>query len=128
MRKPKQESLADFKKRTSAKKRGSNELLNTPAGPDVPKRRGRKWTPEQKAAQAVKIKEWAPWKSSTGPKSKAGKACAARNSLQHGLRGAKGRKLFEALVLHQAYLKFVQMSYRFPPMPEIPCKTPPRTL
>lgn len=38
-----------------------------------------RWTPEAKAKQSQKIREWAPWQESTGPKSPEGKAIASRN-------------------------------------------------
>lgn len=39
----------------------------------------RKWTDDQKAIQAEKIKAWKPWKRSTGPRTHAGKQRAAKN-------------------------------------------------
>jgi hypothetical protein len=44
------------------------------------------WTPERRAAQAALIRRWQPWRSSTGPKTEAGKARCARNALKHGRR------------------------------------------
>lgn len=38
------------------------------------------WTSERRTRQAQLIKIWQPWKSSTDPKSEAGKAAASRNS------------------------------------------------
>ena len=40
------------------------------------------WTLERRARQAQLIKTWQPWKSSTGPKTRAGKAIASRNADQ----------------------------------------------
>ncbi|VWC14086.1 hypothetical protein BLA6993_05497 [Burkholderia lata] len=46
----------------------------------------RRWTPEQRAAQAEKIRRWKPWEQSTGPVTDDGKAAASQNALVHGLR------------------------------------------
>ena len=40
------------------------------------------WTVERRLRQSQLIKTWHPWKSSTGPKSEAGKARASRNADQ----------------------------------------------
>lgn len=46
----------------------------------------RRWTPEQRAAQAEAIRRWKPWEKSTGPTSDKGKGVSALNRLKHGLR------------------------------------------
>ena len=38
------------------------------------------WTPERRAAQALKIRSWRPWECSTGPKTAQGKRRAAHNA------------------------------------------------
>lgn len=43
-------------------------------------------TPEHRALRAELIKRWKPWEKSTGPKSAAGKARAARNADKGGTR------------------------------------------
>ena len=53
----------------------------------------RTWTLEQRQRQALAIRRWSPWKSSTGPKSTAGKAVVARN----GWKGGGWRALRDAL-------------------------------
>lgn len=50
------------------------------------------WTPERRARQAVRIRNWKPWEErSTGPKSAAGEAASAQNPY----RGATRRWLRE---------------------------------
>ncbi|ARL88487.1 hypothetical protein BOC57_11220 [Burkholderia pseudomallei] len=46
----------------------------------------RRWTPEQRAAQAEKIRRWKPWEQSTGPVTDEGKAVTSQNALVHGMR------------------------------------------
>ena len=50
------------------------------------KRRPKGWTPERRAQQAARIREWQPWRRSTGPRTEAGKAQSAMNGLKHGGR------------------------------------------
>ncbi len=50
------------------------------------KHRPKGWTPERRARQAARIREWQPWRRSTGPRSEAGKAQSAMNALKHGGR------------------------------------------
>jgi hypothetical protein len=44
------------------------------------------WSPERRVRQAVLIRNWAPWRRSTGPKTEAGKARCSQNALKHGFR------------------------------------------
>ena len=44
------------------------------------------WSPERRARQAQNIREWQPWRRSTGPRTDAGKTRAAANAVKHGLR------------------------------------------
>ena len=44
------------------------------------------WTPERRARQAEAIKQWQPWKLSTGPQTPDGKASASRNAWKGGAR------------------------------------------
>ena len=44
------------------------------------------WTPERRKRQAELIRQWAPWASSTGPKSQEGKAAVSRNGWSGGHR------------------------------------------
>jgi len=43
----------------------------------------RKWTGEERKAQAQKIKEWQPWKKA-GVKTQGGKASSRMNAMKHG--------------------------------------------
>ena len=44
------------------------------------------WTPERRARQAELIRQWKPWKQSTGPKSVEGKERVAANAWTGGHR------------------------------------------
>ena len=45
----------------------------------------RQWTLEQRQRQAELIRQWQPWKNSTGAKTPEGKAIASRNAFKGGL-------------------------------------------
>jgi len=49
----------------------------------------RHWTPEERERQAALIRDWKPWKQSTGPITDAGKATSACNATTHGMRSAE---------------------------------------
>jgi len=42
------------------------------------------WTADRRARQALAIKRWRPWESSTGPRTRDGKARSARNADRGG--------------------------------------------
>lgn len=42
------------------------------------------WTAERRARQAAAIRRWQPWRSSTGPKSAAGKTRSSQNASKPG--------------------------------------------
>lgn len=42
------------------------------------------WTRERQERQAELIRQWRPWKKSTGPRTRAGKATVARNAFRGG--------------------------------------------
>jgi hypothetical protein len=46
----------------------------------------RHWTPEQRAQQSKKIRQWQPWNSATGARTPEGKATASRNAFKGGVR------------------------------------------
>ena len=45
----------------------------------------RHWTPEERLKQAELIRNWQPWKQSTGAKTLQGKARSSRNAYKHGM-------------------------------------------
>ena len=45
----------------------------------------RKWTPEQRKQQSLKVRQWKPWEQSTGARTAQGKAISARNAFKGGL-------------------------------------------
>lgn len=44
------------------------------------------WTPERRVRQARLIRQWRPWKKSTGPRTEVGKGKVARNAFKGGTR------------------------------------------
>ena len=46
----------------------------------------RHWTPEERAQQSAKIRQWQPWASSTGARTAEGKAISSRNAYKGGAR------------------------------------------
>ncbi|OQW86364.1 MAG: hypothetical protein BWK72_17910 [Rhodoferax ferrireducens] len=62
------------------------------------------WTAERRARQSALIRQWQPWAQSTGPRSEAGKAVAARNAFKGGLSGQL-RQIRQAMRQQQAMLK-----------------------
>lgn len=44
------------------------------------------WTPERRERQAELIRNWQPWKQSTGPKTASGKAKVSRNADKGSVR------------------------------------------
>ena len=51
-----------------------------------------RWTPEARAAQSAKIRNWQPWLNSTGPKTIAGKERCRLNAEKHGSYSADARR------------------------------------
>ena len=45
----------------------------------------RKWTPEQRKQQSLKVRQWKPWLYSTGARTVEGKAISSRNAFTGGV-------------------------------------------
>lgn len=58
----------------------------------------RQWTPEQRAQQSAKIRQWQPWASSTGAQTAEGKVASSRNAYKGGCREMLRRM---AALLHE---------------------------
>ena len=54
------------------------------------------WTPERRKAQSEKIRQWQPWRHSTGAKTPEGKAISARNAYKGG-HGARVKALVKEI-------------------------------
>ena len=78
--------------------KSQNELINTAS----PKRLS--WTPERRAAAALRASRQKPWLHSTGPKTKGGKARSSLNAWKHGLNSRSSRTLRRALRGYSAFL------------------------
>ncbi len=48
-------------------------------------------TPEHRARQAERIRDWCPWEKSTGPRTAEGKSVSRWNAQTHGMRSAAAR-------------------------------------
>ncbi len=112
----------------------TNELLNPP----VPKRRGRTWTPEQRARQSALLRRLKPWTRSSGPRTAAGKEKSRMNALRHGFRSAQMKEFNAILRVHRRFLGRIRASIAaagrghggFSPLqtPDFPCIPAPNPL
>lgn len=76
-----------------------NELINPP------RKRGQSvWTPERRAAAALRASRQKPWLHSTGPKTKAGKGRSRYNAYKHGLNSCYAKKFRAALRQQSRFL------------------------
>ena len=57
----------------------------------------RQWTEAERLRQAELIKNWQPWRNSTGATTAQGKAKASRNAFKHGAYSADMRMMMQAL-------------------------------
>ncbi|MCB9982561.1 MAG: hypothetical protein H6861_02640 [Rhodospirillales bacterium] len=69
------------------------------------KRKTKGWSEERRRKQAEHCRQTKPWTSTPGPQSEEGKARAAQNALEHGLRSAEMHELRRLLRKHRAVLK-----------------------
>lgn len=67
----------------------------------------RKWTPEERKKQAEAIKNWKPWKDSTGPRTQTGKNTVRKNALKHGMRSARGKEFFRLLARQKLFVRSI---------------------
>lgn len=65
----------------------------------------RRWTEEERLAQAALIRARKPWLHATGPKTAAGKAASSRNAVTHGMDSEAARTLRKALAATRKALK-----------------------
>src|SRR5215510_10873251 len=80
------------------------------------KHRPKGWSNERRARQAARIREWAPWRRSTGPRTEAGKLRCAQNAFRHGDRSAERiqnlRLARDVLSVAERNLKIVRLIMR----------------
>lgn len=65
------------------------------------------WTAERRAQHSLAIRQWAPWKKSTGPRTVAGKAKSCMNAFKHGQYCRQAYEFRAALRYRMAYLRFL---------------------
>lgn len=68
------------------------------------------WSVERRARQAMLIRTWTPWKSSTGPQTRDGKARSSQNAVLHGAYSQEARRLAALLREYRAALKAIKDS------------------
>ncbi|MDH5723300.1 MAG: hypothetical protein OEY94_08285 [Alphaproteobacteria bacterium] len=66
------------------------------------------WTEERRKRQSEAIRQWQPWKNSTGPKSDEGKTKIADNALKHGMRSREGEELSHILNQQKMFLAMLR--------------------
>jgi hypothetical protein len=76
------------------------------------------WSPERRARQAARIRLWAPWARSTGPKTATGKRKSSANSYKHGGRARDMRLISKALSAQSRFLRdvnrYISATKRYP--------------
>ncbi|MXS84169.1 hypothetical protein ABD07_13870 [Nitrosomonas oligotropha] len=66
----------------------------------------RHWTPEERLRQAELIRNWQPWKQSTGAKTPTGKARSSQNAYKHGL-GKLQKEISRLLREHKKVIEVI---------------------
>lgn len=66
------------------------------------------WPPERRRAQAERIRQWKPWRFSTGPRSRAGKDKVSMNAFRHGLSSKPVRDFVAVLRRQQKFIKDIE--------------------
>lgn len=69
-----------------------NTGLNHPAATPNQKRARSGWDAARRKRHAAAMRTWAPWASSTGPKTRAGKAKSSQNAYKHGARSKEAKE------------------------------------
>ena len=64
----------------------------------------RQWTAEERLRQSQLIKNWQPWKQSTGATTPQGKARSSQNSYKHGINKSK-KEILQVLKQQQQFLE-----------------------
>lgn len=65
----------------------------------------RHWTSEERIRQSLAIYKWRPWKSSTGAKTKEGKAISKMNAYKHGGRNANAREVLRLIARYRRLIE-----------------------
>jgi hypothetical protein len=69
------------------------------------RKKRRAWPDKHRQKLAGNIREWQPWKQSTGPKTGAGKAAIRQNALIHGFYTAEMAQIPALLRLQRNFVK-----------------------
>lgn len=72
----------------------------------------RRWSAEQRAAQALRIRAIRPWRHARGPATPAGKAVSAQNSRRHGFRSREYRDVCALLRWQARYVACINAFMR----------------
>lgn len=79
-----------------------------PTASAKPKSPANGWTPARRLKQSQSIRSWRPWQSSTGPRTRAGKARASQNAAKPWTKNAGDKIMKTALKAQSRYLRAVQ--------------------
>jgi hypothetical protein len=70
------------------------------------------WTPERRARQSQKIREWKPWQQSTGPRTLKGKQKTSQNAWDHGFRSKDMVEINDFLRRQRNYINALKTRHR----------------